>query len=96
VGHSLADHIQPPQPFASSERELRGVAAGDVVDALVEERLILEKIKTLESRMKYQLDKLLRVAEEGLQPKTGAQSEGAIKLLTLRRFKSLKYGNRST
>ena len=31
---------------------------------MVEARVVLEKIKVLEGRMKYQIDKLVRVAEE--------------------------------
>lgn len=35
-----------------------------MVDHMVEDRLVLEKIKVLESRMKYQIDKLVRAATE--------------------------------
>ena len=35
-----------------------------MVDHMVEDRLVLEKIKVLEGRMKYQIDKLVRVATE--------------------------------
>jgi U3 small nucleolar ribonucleoprotein protein LCP5 len=64
AGHSLKSHTPPSQPFSSSERDLRGVEAGDLVDALVEERLVLEKIQTLEKRMKYQINKYVRLAED--------------------------------
>lgn len=35
-----------------------------MVDHMVEDRLVLEKIRALEGRMKYQIDKLVRVATE--------------------------------
>lgn len=65
LGHSLIDRSPPNVPFASSSRPPRGDHAGDVVDQMVEGRLVLEKIKALEGRMKYQIDKLVRVATEG-------------------------------
>ena len=64
LGHSLADRSPPSTPFASSSRPVRGNQTGDLVDHMVENRLILEKIKTLESRMKYQIEKLVRAATE--------------------------------
>lgn len=64
LGHSLIDRRPPNVPFASSSRPPRGGHAGDVVDHMVEDRLVLEKIKVLEGRMKYQIDKLVRVATE--------------------------------
>jgi len=47
-----------------TDREARGGEAGDLVDAMVEGRVVLEKIKVLEGRMRYQIEKLVRVAEE--------------------------------
>ena len=35
------------------------------MDAIVEARVVLEKVRVLEGRMKYQIDKLVRIAEEG-------------------------------
>jgi U3 small nucleolar ribonucleoprotein protein LCP5 len=64
LGHSLVDHSPPSVPFASSSRPARGGHAGDLVDRMVENRLVLEKIKVLEGRMKYQIEKLVRVATE--------------------------------
>ncbi|KAG8932914.1 hypothetical protein FRC02_000341 [Tulasnella sp. 418] len=64
LGHSLLDRSPPNDSFASTSRKSRGADAGDLVDALVEGRAVLERIKTLESRMKYQIDKLVRVAKE--------------------------------
>ena len=52
------------EPFSSITRGVRGSDAGDLVDSMVETRVILEKIKALESRMKYQIEKLIRVAQE--------------------------------
>jgi U3 small nucleolar ribonucleoprotein protein LCP5 len=64
LGHSLLDRSPPPQSFASISRHPRGSDAGDIVDSLVESRAVLEKVKTLESRMRYQIDKLVKLAQE--------------------------------
>lgn len=64
LGRSLVDRSPPNAPFASSSRPSRGDQAGDLVDHLVEGRLVLEKIKVLEVRMKYQIEKLVRLAAE--------------------------------
>lgn len=64
LGHSLADRSRPNTPFASSSRHIRGNQAGDLVDHMVEDRLTLEKVKVLEGRMKYQIEKLVRVSTE--------------------------------
>lgn len=64
LGRSLVNRSPPNTPFASSSRPPRGDNAGDMVDHMVEDRLVLEKIKVLEGRMKYQIDKLVRVATE--------------------------------
>ncbi|KAI0059106.1 hypothetical protein BV25DRAFT_1829433 [Artomyces pyxidatus] len=65
LGHSLAERSRPSLPFSSAERELRGAAPGDFVDSMIEGRIALEKIKVLEGRMRYQIEKLVRLAEEG-------------------------------
>jgi U3 small nucleolar ribonucleoprotein protein LCP5 len=64
LGHSLSSRSAPSQPFSSTERELRGGEPGDLVDSMIEGRVVLEKIKALENRMRYQIDKLVRTAEE--------------------------------
>lgn len=52
------------KPFGSSDRGTRGSAPSDLVNALVEKRIVLEKVKALESKMRYQIDKLVRRAAE--------------------------------
>ena len=64
LGHSLTSRSRQLQPFTASSRGARGSAAGDLVDTLVEDRIILEKVKQLESKMRYQIEKLIRIAEE--------------------------------
>ena len=64
LGHSLVDRSPINVSFASSSRPARGDRAGDLVDYMVEGRLVLEKIKILEGRMKYQIEKLARAAIE--------------------------------
>lgn len=64
LGHSLNHRSPPNVTFASSSRPARGDNAGDIIDYMVEDRLVLEKIKVLEGRMKYQIEKLVRVATE--------------------------------
>ncbi|KAF8894507.1 hypothetical protein BD779DRAFT_1669006 [Infundibulicybe gibba] len=64
LGSSLATRSPPAQPFGVVDRDSRGSDPGDLVDSMVEGRLVLEKIKVLEGRMRYQIEKLVRVAEE--------------------------------
>lgn len=64
LGHSLADRSPPSTIFASSSRPARGGQAGDLVDHMIEDRLVLEKVKVLEGRMKYQIEKLVGIATE--------------------------------
>lgn len=67
LGHSLLQRSSPSESFASTERGPRGDGAGDRVDAMIEGRVALEKIKVLEGRMRYQIDKLVRVADESAE-----------------------------
>jgi len=60
----LTHKTPPAMPFGAPERTARGSGAGDRVDSVIEARVVLEKIKVLEGRMKYQIEKLVRVAEE--------------------------------
>lgn len=64
LGHTLLERSPPPESFSSLERTPRGTDAGDLVDFAVEARAILEKTKALEARMKYQIEKLVRLAED--------------------------------
>jgi len=73
LGHSLKQREPPAAKFSEAERAKRGANAGDLVDALVQDRLVLEKVKGMEGRMKYQIDKLLRMADE--EAKTGTIRE---------------------
>ena len=69
IGHTLAERSPPQAPFSAKDRPARGDGAGDRVDAAIEARVVLEKVKVLEGRMKYQIDKLVRIAEEGTADK---------------------------
>lgn len=64
LGHSLDIRSLPSRPFSTPDRDARGREAGDLVDSMVEGRVVLEKIKALEGRMRYQIEKLVRVADE--------------------------------
>ena len=64
LGHTLANRHPPSEPFSSTSRAARGSDPGDRVDSMIEGRVALEKIKVLESKMHYQIEKLVRVAEE--------------------------------
>lgn len=64
VGHSLSSRVPPAQTISVLDRNGRGNGAGDLVDAMIEHRAIFEKMKTLETRMRYQINKLLRLAQE--------------------------------
>jgi U3 small nucleolar ribonucleoprotein protein LCP5 len=60
----LLERSAPLAGFSSATREPRGADAGDLVDSAVESRAILEKTKALDARMRYQIQKLVRVAED--------------------------------
>ncbi|KAH7927081.1 hypothetical protein BV22DRAFT_1007682 [Leucogyrophana mollusca] len=64
AGDSLIERTKASLPFSSAGRGARGDAPGDLVDSMIEGRVVLEKIKVLESRMRYQIEKLVRVADE--------------------------------
>ena len=64
LGHSLDSRSLPRQSFGDREREFRGHEGGDLVDSLSEGRVILDKVKALELRLRYQIEKLMRLAEE--------------------------------
>ncbi|KAL5528986.1 hypothetical protein ACEPAG_4960 [Sanghuangporus baumii] len=76
LGHTLDDRTSDSQaqqkPFSSNEREPRGARAGDLVDSMVENRVVFEKVKALESKMRYQIEKLVRLAEE--EPQEGEKN----------------------
>jgi len=63
-GHSLDSRSLPHESFADRDRGLRGHKGGDLVDTLSEGRVVLDKTKALELRMRYQIEKLMRLAEE--------------------------------
>ncbi|KAJ7460986.1 hypothetical protein B0H11DRAFT_1736434 [Mycena galericulata] len=64
IGHTLTERSPPSHPFSHIDREPRGADTGDLVDSMVETRVVLEKVKALESRMRYQLEKLVRTTQE--------------------------------
>ena len=76
LGHTLADRASDSssqqKPFSSTERGPRGSRAGDLVDSMIENRIVLEKVRALESKMRYQIEKLVRLAEE--EPQEGEKS----------------------
>lgn len=77
LGHSLDARSLPSQPFSDRNRDARGQEAGDLVDSLSEGRVILDKVKALEIRMRYQIEKLLRLAEG---PETGDKAAEGVRL----------------
>ncbi|TFK29828.1 hypothetical protein FA15DRAFT_663101 [Coprinopsis marcescibilis] len=64
LGHTLNERSQTLQVFSALSREPRGNDLGDQIDSTIEGRIILEKIGALESRMRYQIGKLLKSAED--------------------------------
>ncbi|TRM62761.1 hypothetical protein BD626DRAFT_548578 [Schizophyllum amplum] len=64
IGHTLSTRTPPAEPFSSADRITRGDNPGDLVDSMIEGRIALEKISILEGRMRYQIEKLMRLAEE--------------------------------
>ena len=64
IGDSMEDRAPPSEPFSTADRSIRGSGVGDLVDSMIEGRVVLEKIKVLESRIKYQIEKLVRIAQD--------------------------------
>lgn len=66
LGHTLSDSSKQNKQgsFSSSERSPHHGQPGDLVDSLIEKRIVIEKVKALESKMRYQIEKLVRLAEE--------------------------------
>lgn len=64
MGHSLTERAPPSEPWGAADKGPRGPHAGDRVDAMIEGRVVLEKIKLMEGKMKYQIDKLVKLAQE--------------------------------
>ena len=67
LGNTLNSRSAPTQPFGKKDRDARGNQMGDVIHSMIENRTVLEKIHVLEAKMRYQIDKLVRIAEEPLQ-----------------------------
>lgn len=61
---SLSSRTPPSASFGTKSREQRGDAMGDLVDNMIEGRVVLEKIRPLEARMRYQIEKLVRIGKE--------------------------------
>ncbi|KAJ3781941.1 hypothetical protein GGU10DRAFT_319472 [Lentinula aff. detonsa] len=64
LGHSLSKRDPPSEPFSSLKRSARGAGSGDLVDQMIEGRVVLEKVKALEGRMRYQIEKLIKAAQQ--------------------------------
>jgi len=47
-----------------------------MVDHMIEDRLVLEKVKVLEGRMKYQIEKLIGAANEKQRAQNTLSGEG--------------------
>ncbi|KAF8127651.1 hypothetical protein EV363DRAFT_467053 [Boletus edulis] len=67
AGKTLEDRTPESLSCSTAERDARAWAGvGDLVDSMIEGRVVLEKIKVLESRIKYQIEKLVRIADNSL------------------------------
>ncbi|KAJ7063511.1 hypothetical protein C8F01DRAFT_1133307 [Mycena amicta] len=64
IGHTLTERAPPAEPFSTQDRSQRGADCGDLVDSTVETRVVLDKVKALEGRLRYQIEKLVRTAQE--------------------------------
>jgi U3 small nucleolar ribonucleoprotein protein LCP5 len=58
------------RPFRTAERDARG---GDFVDSVIKGRVVLAK-KTLHTRIRYQIEKLVRVADDASKNVADAKS----------------------
>ena len=64
MGDTLENRTPVSLPFSTAKRDARGSGVGDLVDSMIEGRVVLEKIKVLESRIRYQIEKLVRIADD--------------------------------
>ena len=67
LGNTLNGRFAPTQLFSQKDRDTRGDQNGDLIDSMIENRVVLEKVHVLEAKMRYQIEKLIRIAEEPLQ-----------------------------
>lgn len=75
LGHSLSERSPPSLSFSTPGREQRGSNTGDLVDSMIEGRLILEKIGTLENKLRYQIGKLAKAADAAAQSTETVEGE---------------------
>jgi U3 small nucleolar ribonucleoprotein protein LCP5 len=75
LGHTLIEREQPTAAFSDANRGNRGSGAGDLVDSMIEGRIVLEKTRALENKLKYQIDKLVRLAREPEKTKVAINGE---------------------
>lgn len=75
VGDTLENRTPTSLPFSTVERGARGAGVGDLVDSMIEGRVVLEKTKVLESRIRYQIEKLVRIADADDASKNVANGE---------------------
>jgi len=78
VGNSLEERSPPSEPFSVKERAARGNFPGDLIDSMIENRIVLEKVEVLESKMRYQIEKLVRLSDETAQKVDKAVTDGAL------------------
>jgi U3 small nucleolar ribonucleoprotein protein LCP5 len=64
AGDTLENRSPASLPFSTTKRDARGSSVGDLVDSMIEGRVVFEKIKVLESRIRYQIEKLVRIADD--------------------------------
>ncbi|KDR81501.1 hypothetical protein GALMADRAFT_221364 [Galerina marginata CBS 339.88] len=67
LGNTLTTHSPPDQHFSTKDRDLRGNHLGDLLDSMIENRIVLDKTEVLESKMRYQITKLVRITDTPTQ-----------------------------
>lgn len=75
LGSTLDARSPPAQPFSFQDRGSRGIHLGDLVDLMIENRIVLEKAELMESKMRYQITKLVRLTDESTRPETTVDGE---------------------
>jgi U3 small nucleolar ribonucleoprotein protein LCP5 len=65
LGHSI-ETVNPRKSlvFSDTNRPLRSIDSHSLVDSLIENRIVLEKVRALEARMRYQIEKIVKFASE--------------------------------
>ncbi|RKO83767.1 Sas10/Utp3/C1D family-domain-containing protein [Blyttiomyces helicus] len=76
--HSLLSYITNLAFLLLVKLHGKSIASHSAIDRLVELRIVMEKIRPLEQKLKYQIDKLVKAAESGSGDASAAAGDEAV------------------